>query len=532
MGTSSQFFSYFGKEALAGGLNTTDHPLIAGPSDMTDVSNITVTQTLGRRKRPGLINYCLASFASTASYLQPGIAIRGHVQYWRYPTGAIESTQDIFLHQGAKLVTIPNRVDPSVERQGSFTPSSSGIPSYQPFEGLLYFVSSEITDGYKKWDGQATVPGNVQIATPPIDGSGKYLSTWQARMIMGGNPDFPYRVYISAALDAESWTGPDSTSLDLTADGDPIGITGFLGELEGRFYIGTRNSIYQLYATDLGDPVTFFVERISRGIGLVSQGSVVATSNDIVFASDRGIHSIRKMITSDQTEINYASRDISSLFTQQLAPNLLTRATAVWDSSQNLYILSVCSSGQLTNDVLLVYNLTFGYWTVWNDVQARSLASVLINFKPTISVGREDGKLAVLDQVLNTDFGAGFSAFFKTAKLFPGGKMHVVWTFKSVTILVSADNVSGLSLTWTIDDTDTSKSGSSQTTLGQSADLLGSTFVLGASRLGIGRFIPVTFDISETGYNIQFQFNQSGNSNVEYYGFILECEEGNMIYAA
>lgn len=525
--STTKLYSYFGKEALAGGLNVSDNPLIISPAEMTVAENISIAQSLARRKRPGLENYHLGSFSSTASWPVAGNPIRGVTQYWRYVSGAGQPSEDLFLHSQNKVYSIESRLSAAVDRSGANSFATSGIPSYQVLQGILYFLSSEASDGYKKWDGTVGVPGDVQTANPPGDGVGKFLGVYGGRMIMAGNGDFPFRVYISAPLDGETWTGLGTTSIDLDYDGDPTGVTAIMPELDGILYIATRRSIYALYASDLDDIATYQVQRVTRGIGCVSARTVVATANDVLFVSQRGLHSLKKVIVSDQTEITFLSRPVQKIFTDQLAYNLIDQAQAAWDETQNLYVLSVPSSGQTQNDILLVYNVTFAIWTTWIGVAARSLAPILLSGKQYILAGRENGNLSFLQPTATDDNGTGFAAKFRTGKLFPGGDITTRKLFKKITILASSSNVSNINIGWYIDDTNTTHSGTKVATLGEGSSLLGSTFILGASTLGVGRFVPFTAPINEHGHNFQLEISVSGDSDMEFYGFVLEVEDEN-----
>jgi hypothetical protein len=526
-----QYYNFMGKAALAGGLNVSDNPLIVGPADMTQADNIAISQSLSRKKRPGKDLYHTSTFASTASYPATGVAIRAILDYWRYTTDAV-ATQSVFLHQDDKVWNIPGRSSPGSDVTGALSLMTTGVPSYQVFEGILYFCSTNVADGYNKFDGTNPAASAAVTATPPSDGPGKYLGIFAGRMVMAGQINFPFRVYISAPLDAETWTGVGTTSFDLDYDGDPEGVTAIFGQLEGRLYIATRRSIYEITASDPDDVATYSVSAVTKGIGCVGGHMFCRTANDILFWSDRGLHSLRKTITSDQTEITFLSRDIQRLVTNSLAPNLLSQGQCVWDQVQNLCITTVASSGQTTNDTLLIYNLVYNLWTVWIGVNARSLSPLLVNNKQYVMTGGENGEIGFLNPDSKTDNGTGFAGRFKTGKIFPGGDIMTQKSFKSVTVLVSSTNVSTVNVGWAIDGLDGIREGRKQVTIGQTGALLGQTFVLGASRLGVGRYLPLTFSIEDYGYNIQLDISVSGDSDFEFYGFVLGVSDADQNFTA
>jgi hypothetical protein len=530
MAQRTRSYNYFGREALMGGLNTSDNPFIVAATQMTKAKNVLISQTLARKKRPGQESYHTGSYGSTASFPLSGAPIRGILQYWRYLSTTNEPTEDVFLHIRDELWALPSREDAGRDLTGALTLSTDGVPDYQVFEGILYFTSSNTSDGYNKWNGADPTSTAAVAANPPPDGVGKYLSTYKGRMVMAGNNSFPFRLYLSTPLNAEVWDGIGNlgTSLDVSYDGDPSGITALFGEFQGRFYFATRTSIYELTGSDETD---FEVNRLSSGIGCISNGSVVQTPNDIIFCSDRGVHSLRKTITSDQTEVNFLSRDIQKTYTEDLTATSLLRSQAVWDETQNLYILSVGNSSSTGNNLLLVYNITFDLWTIWEQVDARSMARALLSNKVRILLGKEDGRIAYLNPELSADFGAGYAAQLKTGKIIPGGDLTSQKSFKSLTILLSSTTVGSITTNWIVESFDSNFTGSRSVNLGSGLGLMGSTFILGQSTLGFGRFIPIKISIDEVGYNFQFELIISGSMNFEFYGFILEVGEEDSIYS-
>lgn len=532
MGEKSRFYSYFGKEFLNGGLNTSDNPLIVGPAEMTEANNVNIAQSLARRKRPGQENYTISTYEGTASWPEVDVPIRGAIQYWRFLSSSGGSEEDIFLHSSDEVWSVASRISEGINRSNGFTFSSTSVPSYQVFEGILYFVSTDpATDGYKKWNGRADTPGDVEDAVGPADGDPKYLSTWRARMMAAGVIDFPFRLYISGPLDAEEWDSSDgATSLDIDYDGDPDGITALFGEYQGNFYFATSRSVYELSALDASDVSTYQVSRITDGIGCVGPNMFCQTPNDILFWSYRGLHSLKKTITSDQVEFNFLSRPLQKTIVEQINADLFFQGSCQWDKVQNLVVTTLPSAGQQTNDIILTYNITFGLWTNWMGCDARCLFNLLIDRKEYVGEGREDGKLAFLNPDITTDFDEGFFANFKTGKLFPGGDIVFEKSFKSCTILISSTRVSDITVEWAIDGRDGTKSSSKVLSLGNAAATLGSTFILGQSQLGIGRFIPLRFTIEDYGYNIQLNVLCSGDSDIEFYGFILEVDDGNEVF--
>jgi hypothetical protein len=336
---------------------------------------------------------------------------------------------------------------------------------------------------------------------------------------------------VSSALDAELWTGLDATSFDLSYDGDPEGVTAILPEIEGRIYIATRRSVYELSCSDPSDVTTFSVRRVTRGVGCVGQGTVVATPNDILFASDRGVHSLKRVIVSDQSAVTFLSRDIQKLWTNLLNSSLLKQAQSTWDEVQNLYVITVPSSGQIENDVILALNLTYNYWMQWDTVEGcRALNTVLLSNRQYVLGGTEEGKIVFFNEDLSTDLGQGFAFNMKSGKFFPDSSLTNQFRFISVTMLVSVEDPSSIAIGWSIDSVDGTKTRSRSVQVGNDADLLGSSFVLGASRLGQGAFVPIRVSVEETGFNFQLEITAGGSSEINFLGWILEVEDADSVY--
>lgn len=516
----SQKFQFILANGFNGGLSS-ENPIAIDRSKLVNADNILVATVPTRRKRGGMELYSTSTFQNTASYPVSGVPIRGIDEYWRTASNAGNPTADIFLHQANKVWSIDDRNTKGVDRTGALVLSSDGVPSYQVFNQSIYFTSTITADGYNKWDGFSA---SAVAANAPADGPGKYLGTHIGRMIMTGNNDFPFRVYYSAAFDPESWTTiSGGGSFDLDADGDPEGITGHVS-FQNRLYVFTRQSTYEITGSTAA---TFAVLRVSNGIGCVSHASIATVPNDVIFASDRGVHSIKQLDAGRQTESTFLSRDIQRLWTSLINATRFKQCQAMYSEDINCYLISVVSGADTTNSDVFVYNIEFGTWTQWKDINARAISSAMISNKKNIIIGRENGQIAFLNRPSRTDFGSVYNAQFETGMLYPGelGREKV---FKNVTLWISTDAASTINVNWNIDGR---RSGMRSYPIGSNNALLGSTFILGQSALGIAQYLPYTVSIDDIGYGIQLTVQLTGPGDIEVYGFILEVEDANPNYA-
>lgn len=518
----SRKFSYVLGNGFDGGLSS-ENAIAVAANKMVIADNILIASAPTRRRRGGMEKFHTGSYDQTVSYPASGTSIRGIIEYWRTASLAGNPTSDIFLHQGTKVWSIDNRTSVGVNRTGSLSLSATGVPSYQVFNQKLYFCSTVTADGYNKWDGASA---SAVAATAPADGVGKYLCAHLGRMIMAGNNDFPFTVYYSSALDPEDWTdtGPsDGGSLELDDNGDPQGITGIVS-FQNRLYVFTRRSTYEITGTT---PETFVVQKISDGIGCIAHSTIVVVPNDVIFASDRGVHSLRQLNSGRQTETQFLSRDIQRMWVELINSGRFVQLQASYDETINSYMVSVVSRTDTANSDVLVYNIEFGTWTLWKNINARALSVAYLNNKRQIIVGRENGTIAYLGRESRTDFGSGYSSRFKTGVLYPGGDYTVERRFVSVTILASSTAPASVSVSWNVDG---QRTGVKAVNLTAGEDLLGTTFVLGQSTLGIGQYLPYTISIDEHGHGLQLDVTVQSSGDVEFYGFILEVEDENPVY--
>jgi hypothetical protein len=517
----SRKYAFIGDKGFDGGISS-ENAIAVSQNKMVIADNILIGTAPTRRKRGGMEKYHTGTFDQTASYPASGEPIRGIIEFWRTASLAGNPISDLFLHQTSKVWSIDDRNTVGVDRTGALSLATTGIPSYQPFNQKLYFCSTVNDDGYNKWTGT----GDASAATDPDDGPGKYLCSHLGRMIMAGNNDFPFRVYFSSALDPEDWssTAPSNgTSLDLDDNGDPQGITGIVS-FQGRLYVFTRRGTFEITGTTAA---TFVVTPISSGIGCIGHASIAVVPNDIIFASDRGVHSLRQVSSGRQTESTFLSRDIQKLWTELVNASRFGQFMAAYDETINSYVITVVSGSDTGNVDCLVYNIEFGTWTQWKDIEARSISIAFIGNKKQLIIGREDGTIAYLGRPTRQDFGESFSARFKTGTLYPGGDFAIEKKFMNLTVLASATAPATITVSWDIDG---QVGGTDQYTLEAGDDLLGTTLVLGQSILGIGQYLPYTTGIDQVGVGIQLDFTIQSAGDVEFYGFILEVDDANPTY--
>jgi hypothetical protein len=157
-------------------------------------------------------------------------------------------------------------------------------------------------------------------------------------------------------------------------------------------------------------------------------------------------------------------------------------------------------------------------------VFARSMWPVLVGNAQKIAYGREDGEIVVSEDANKTDLGQTYTTRFTTGIIYGGQDFGVQKLFKSITVLCSSATPSSLDVTWDIDGI---RGGTRSVQLFAAGDKLGTTLVLGSSRLGVGQYVPQTVTMNDIGFGIQITVSMPGNSDIEFYGMILEVEDAN-----
>jgi hypothetical protein len=551
---STTRYKLFGKEFLSGGLNITDNAIIVPFNQMTVADNILVGATRARRKRFGTTLYNITTAFQGATYptnpdngggAEP---IRGILEYTRFDTGTGQSKTDLVVRQDDKFWTIDDRNTAAVNRSGALTLSDTGRVCFQPFETgtghAIFFCSTDTADLLNYWDGSAGAAVTITAANAPGDwktagvvtSGPAFLEVHYGRLWAAGHPDFPYRLYYSAPNDGDDWrTASGGGSFDLDVIGDPQGITGLVS-FQNKLYIFMRRAIYELVIPDPTDvPGSAYIKPLTREIGCVSHASIKTIGNDVIFCSDRGVTTLASTDKAIQTQFAWISRDIQRTFNEALNHARLEQIWAEFDEQQGLYMIAMPSLGSNTNDLLYCFNIESGGWMYWPAMKARSMCRVLVSNKPRICIGREDGHIVLIGETLRKDLqktgtssaGTDYNARFKTGILYPGDQSDVEHVFKSVTVMAAASTTTAVTLQWEIDG---KVAGSRQINFTASGDLLGSSFVLGASQLATNTFVPRTVQIAGKGYGLQLSVIMPSSADIEIYGFIIETKAASPKY--
>ena len=243
------------------------------------------------------------------------------------------------------------------------SPSRLFLSSSQDAEDFTYLsgtatagAAATITDSAQTW----TINKYQNLSVTIIGGTG----TGQSRTISSNTATI---ITVSSA-----WTvNPDNTSkyiigagntLDIAKD-DGQRIMG-LGKFEDKLVVFKERSTYQVVFDSSGVPA---VSMINGAFGTVSHRSIESVENDLFYLANDGVRTfgyvanIPNVIRTNKlsSKIESIVSNINSLYAEN--------ASAIYHD--NKYILSFPYGASVTNNRIVVFQLLYGSWTQWGDIQ-------------------------------------------------------------------------------------------------------------------------------------------------------------------
>lgn len=504
-----------------GGINTSKNEGLINADELVKGQNLVFDTDLSRKKRDG-IDY---DWDSGTSDVDSVLSLN---DFW---FGLVDKTHLIVGVTSGKEV---------------YSYTSSGTRSADLFAGTAW--ASDITIATQ------TTFNNLDIIG--VDGAGNVLKKWSGTgniADLGGTPPEASmtcehigrlwandktrvdRIHYSETGDPEIWNGTgDSGGFDVrSGDGDSAGITAII-PFKGDLIVFKRTKIYRI----IGDaPETFEVVKISDSIGCVGPNAVAdVDGNDIIFVSDRGVHSL---VATDQ--FGDLSQTFVSLNIQRTFNNDFTKGRLRF--CQVRYLPRINSVGiAITdekvsddeNNCIWFYNIIGKAWYKWHDVSCESL--VVVNDADqfryylgsnTTRVGKAfTGNRSDIDES-GTD--VGISYIVETGYILVDKNPLNTKLFKSVGILYTAEGQHQITMTVKIDNY------APQTfiyTQNNSSDLLGISFILNQSALGQSNVIaPFMKQVDGQGRYIKVTLEQSGtDEEVDIQGLLIEYDIAGVQY--
>jgi hypothetical protein len=215
---------------------------------------------------------------------QPANPMKGLFDFWVTGTAGAPTQ-----HRVGHVDTLIFRDDADGTFTSLFTGLEAGrVPSYAVLEDVLVIASDSTSDVPRSWDGSTAQ--NLAGSPPNF----AFSEAHKNRMWASGDVTNPSRLYYSALLDPEDWTGSGSGSIDIDpSDGDSItGIASHLNELwvfKGPY----KGSIHRIVGSSPTGDDAFARVTFTNGVGAVGHNTIFRFGNDLGFMwSDGSIRSL------------------------------------------------------------------------------------------------------------------------------------------------------------------------------------------------------------------------------------------------
>lgn len=477
----------------------------------TNVTNDTITYT-------GTGSYTDAGSSASALTVTRSYPIVSITDFWRFTGSArVQQVVAITSQDGSDHVfyydSSGRRLQPTMSGTARVT-TSARVNTCMFNEYLLIFSEGTGNVPYK-YD-QTTVTDLA--ATAPDASIG---TVWLSR-VWTNDKTTPDRLHYSATGSLSNWQGAsDSGAIDIRpGDGDPEGITAIF-PFKGRLFVAKRNRLYQI----VGDsPENFQVLEVSTGLGVEAHGAVAAVDqNDVIYVSNKGIHSIATTANYGDFSAEYVSLKIQPSF-NNLELSRLKNTQAVYVPTLNSIAFSVAENATNSQDSLWLYNYILKVWYRWPEVTAQSIATILLSGKQVLFMGTSNGKIVRAQNGTKIDYGSRAIRYrIKSGSIYPDQSPITLKAFKRLTVFFKPKTSYSFLARAKIDNHSEQALGFSGTSLG---DLLGVDFILGSSILGTDLpFAPRSYSIDGYGYGIIIDIDQSGiGDDVDIYGFAIEYE--------
>ena len=355
------------------------------------------------------------------------------------------------------------------------------------------------------------------------------------------------RLHFSNTGNPELFNGyEDSGAIDIgIGDSDPSGITAIFPTFRGDLYVAKRTKLYRIVGTS---PETMQILKVTDNIGCVGPNAFAATEDDIIFVSERGVHSLTTTAAYGDVESSFVSADIQRTFNTKWLKSRLKYVRVANNNELNCIAFGVTDTDKedtSINNRPYFYNYEKKKWFTWSgnsftDVGGNSITILpcqaiwtqLDSDKRRFYFGTHKNRITKCQTGEFQDTApAGTDSPIlyrvKTARIWVDGSPFSVKGFKRFFLLYQPIGTHTITATIKIDNFPTQSVAFTQ--VGDS-DLLGSTFVLGSSEWGAqGLLQAYGFAIDGFGRGVTIELTQSNNNtDIEPIGFAIEWESADL----
>lgn len=205
--------------------------------------------------------------------------------------------------------------------------------------------------------------------------------------------------------------GADAWPADWTFTADDEKVTG-LKTFNGALVVFGLNSISEIRGEMYASTNGFVIRQVLRGVGCISDRTIAAIDNEIYFLDRSG-----NIYSYDGSGVTLRSDKIATTIAG-LNKSQLTKAAGCYYPKYHQYLLAVANGSSSTNNLLLVYDTLLQAWTVYDGINASSMALVEISNALYLYVGDASGgyiyKLDSGDIDYPLNVATGINAYYTT----------------------------------------------------------------------------------------------------------------------
>lgn len=410
------------------------------------------------------------------------------------------------------------------------TPTKVSMLTYN---NLALMAADGVANLIQFWDG--TTSTVVQLRDHPLFTSGdpdpplgSILQQHLGR-VWTNDENNPDRLHFSETFNAFKWIGfGDSGAIDIgIGDGDPVGITAIFPSFKGELFVAKKTKLYRISGFA---PETFQVRLVSSSIGCESQNSVVGVDQDDIFwISARGIHSLAATANFGDFEAAFVSKKIQKTFNDDINFSRLKFSFGAYLDSINSVAFALASSGSAVNDEIFLYNVPLKAWYKWPSISCESLITANDGDRKRLYMGSNTRRIAQTFTGADSDTSSTGSLTavvmrIVTGVIHPDNIPYTIKAWKKFSLVYKPVTTTTFTISLKIDNLPAQALSFNQL---QSGALLGSTFTLGSSLLGIDQVMaPFAKSIDGYGRGIQIDILQSNTGQSgEIQGFMIEFEK-------
>ena len=492
------------------GLNKNVVPGTADNASIQDCDNIVLSLSGSKRKAPGTVQYNRGGLEFLTNP-------RFGNDFWRTAAGV--QNQSIVVGGGGKLFADSG--------DGLFTDitgtASFGIDAYMStlvYVGLMIlFIEGSVPYKY-------TMSGDIVIlgGSPPVS---KYGQKFRRRTFLAGNPAAPHRLYRCDDVDDPESGYVNYLDIDAGAGGgdeDPVGITALFPQWRDYMVVSKRNSLYIVYYTaDATFPYGY--RPMDASHGCIEHNTVVAVPNDIIYVSERGVHSLAATDKYGDTEAAFLSANLQGSPSWWSKNVDVSKAEYFWGEyipTENSYYLLCRNEDTDYNHQLLIYNLELKEWTVRKNWPAGAIfrAHDPLRFRRLMRLSTTNLLGEVTWNVMG-DFGQKYNAEFESNIIIPKAPW-LLHTFTEFILYYGPKRGhTSLSFTYEIDGVEIETLNAEL----EGGELIGKAKI-GTSKIGTGAaWQRVTLPLKGLGTAFKYKIEQEAQSlddEFEIFGYTLK----------